>query len=123
LRVVVGAVCEHGIETIEAIAPRDLELVEETVDGFHALELAPHELLAAAPVLRDETGVGEDGHVLLHCREAHRIKASQLGHGPITSERLGHDVATSRVCESVEQPVGPVGILGGDLIYNHLVVD
>ena len=119
---VAGAVCKHGTEPIEAIAPRDLELVEQVVHVVHTPELTPHELLAAAPVLGHESGIGENSHVLLHCREAHGVETSKIRHGPLSPERFGDDVSPSRVREGVEDPIGTPGVLDGELIYNHSVV-
>jgi hypothetical protein len=120
---VAGAICKDSTEAIEAIAPRDLELVEQAVHVVHARELAPHELLTSASMLRHEAGIGENSHMLLYCREAHRVETSQLRHGSLPPERLGDDVSPSRVCEGVEQSVGALGVDLGQLIYNHSVVD
>ena len=61
----------------------------------------------------------EDGNVLLHGGEAHRVARGERRHRVPTSHRAAHDVAAGGVAEGAEHPVRP---LVGELIYNHLVV-
>ena len=58
--------------------------------------------------------------MLLHCREAHRVVAGQLGHALPAVDRASNDVAPRVIRESAEHAV-EVG--WGDLHeYNHTVV-
>ena len=62
----------------------------------------------------------QHGDVLLHGGEAHRVAVRERRHGVLALEHAHDDVASGGVRECVEHPVG---LLLGQLIYNHLVVD
>ena len=66
-------VVENLLETVEARPPHRLELIEQLLRSADGVDVAPHELLAAAPPLDHEVGALEDGDVLLHSGEAHVI--------------------------------------------------
>ena len=66
-------------------------------------------------------GALQDGDVLLHRGEAHRVVAGEVRHRVLAPHRPPDDVAAGRVGERVEHEVG-AGVVGKQ-IYNHLVVD
>ena len=78
-----------------------------------------HELLAAVALLDHEPRTFEHRDVLLHGGEAHRVAAGERGDVVLAVERAQEDVAPGGVGEGVEHPVG---LVGRQLIYNHMVV-
>jgi hypothetical protein len=113
---------EHLAESLHAVTPADLELVEQAVDVAHGVDAPAHDPLAASLVLGDEVGPFEHGDVLLHRGEAHRVTTSQVGHRVLALQDQSDDVATCRIGERVEQQIGSIRSYGSLLIYNHTVV-
>ena len=83
------------------------------------VRVAANELLAPAPVLRDELGPLQHRHVLLDGGEAHRVAPRETGHALLVVEDDRDDVPSGRVGEGVEDAVGSFLVAK---IYNHLVV-
>ena len=71
-------------------------------------------------LLGHELGPLEHGDVLLHRGEAHRVPLGEPRDGVVAPHRAHDDVAPGGVGECVEEPVGSLGV---DRFYNHLVVD
>ena len=72
-----GFVVEQLFEAVEAVMPDRFELVEQTLRPTHGVDVAPHELLAAAPLLDDEVGAFEYRDVFLDGREGHVVTPSE----------------------------------------------
>lgn len=84
------------------------ELVEQAADVAHSVDPAAHDPLAASLVLGDELGPLEDGDVLLHGGEAHRVTPGQRGYVVLAAQHQPDDVSACRIGERVEQQVGPL---------------
>ena len=56
-------------------------------------------------MLADEAGPLEDGDVLLHRREAHRVVRGQLGDALLPVDRAAHDVTPGGVTQRAEDAV------------------
>src|SRR5215213_7501656 len=100
-------------------APSGLQLVEGLARAGDRVGIRAHELLAPSPLLGDETGPLEHGHVLLHRREAHGISLRESGDRRLAAGAAANDVASSRVGQGTEQLVD---LPGCQVIYNHSVV-
>jgi hypothetical protein len=116
---------EDVAESLHAVAPTGLELVEQAGDAAYGVDPAAYDSFAAALVLGDEVGSFEDGDVLLHGGETHRVSPSQVGHGVLAVQYQPNDVPAGRIGEGVEQPICLLVCLlclCWSLIYNHMVV-
>jgi hypothetical protein len=109
-------------ESLHAVTPAGLELVEQAVDAAHGVDPPPHDPLSASLVLGDEVGPLEDGDVLLHGGETHRVTPSQVGHGVLALQHQPDDVPACRIGERMEQEVCSLRFRRSPLIYNHAVV-
>src|SRR5262249_28643250 len=78
--------------------------------------VARHQVLPAPALLGHESGALQDGHVLLHRGEAHRVLAGQRRDRVLLAQRAPDDVPSRGVGEGVEQ------LIDVGLIYNHTVV-
>src|SRR5438128_11450170 len=96
---------EDVAESLHAVTPAGLELVEQTVDLTQGADPPPYDPLAASLVLGDEVGPLEDGDVLLHGGEAHRVTPSQVGHGVLALQHQSNDVPPRRIGERMAQEV------------------
>ena len=114
---------EDVAESVDAITPARLELVEQTVDVAHGVDPPAHDPLAASLVLGDEVGPLEDGDVLLHRGKAHRVPASQVGDGVLTLQHQPDDVPAGPIGKRMEQEVCSRRVRCWRPIYNHMVVD
>ena len=81
------------------------ELVEGASRPVHGIGLGVHALLASAALLGDQAGALEHGDMLLHRREAHRVRLGQLRHRRLARDAAAKDVAPGRVGQRVEQLV------------------
>ena len=109
------------VDAGDAAAPHLLEVDEQGRHGPHRLHVAAGQLLTAAAALGEQTGLLQDGDVLLHRGEAHRVVVRQLGDALAPVEGTKDDVAARGVGEGPEDAVH-LGV--GELeSYNHLVVD
>jgi hypothetical protein len=80
------------------------------------------ELLPSAALFADETGPFQNGDVLLHGREAHRIGLGQPRDRQLPAHAAAQYVPARGVGQGVEQPVHRLVVQLAQLIYNHLVV-
>jgi hypothetical protein len=96
---------EEVAESVHAVAPSCLELVEQAVDVAHGADPPAHDLLAASLVLGDEVSPLENGDVLLHGGEAHRVSPSQVGDGVLALQDQPDDVAAGPIGERMEQEI------------------
>src|SRR5918994_2659671 len=104
---------------LDALAPQLLVTVEQAPRDAEPLEVGADDLPPPAAVLSDEARPLEDGDVLLHRREAHRVVRGQLGYALLPVDRAAHDVAPGGVTQCAEDAV----VVEGDLqSYNHTVV-
>ena len=67
-----------------------------------ASEVGPDDLATTDPLLGDEARPLEDGDVLLHGREAHRVVAGDLGDALLAGDRAAHDVTPGGVGQGGE---------------------
>src|SRR3712207_4787505 len=96
-----------------------LVTVEQAPRNAKPLEVGADDLPPPDAVLADEAGPLEDGDVLLHCREAHRVVGGQLGYALLPVDRAAHDVPPGGIAQCAEDAV----VVEGDLHpYNHTVV-
>src|SRR5262249_56793843 len=112
-------VCQEVVDPVDSRPPQLLDAVQERPGSVDGVDVGAHELLAPLPFLGDEPGALEDGDVLLHGGEAHRVALRQRRHAVPAPDGQRDDVAPSAVAKGVEDPVD-IGL--GTLIYNHLVV-
>ena len=117
-RVEVG---EHVAEAFEAPAPEVLEPVEHHSRVADTARVGAHDLLATALLLRDEVCPLEDGDVLLHSGEAHRVDPREGGNGVLALPGERDDVPAGGVGEGVEQEIDLRLIPLITQIYNHVV--
>ncbi len=113
---------EHVAESVHALTPVGLELVEQAVDVAYGVDPPAHYSLATSRVLGDEVGPLEDGHVLLHRGKAHRVPASQVGDGVLTLQHQPDDVPAGPIGKRMEQEVCSLRVRCSRPIYNHMVV-
>src|SRR5262249_6717987 len=102
----------------DAVTPGQFESVQGVVGRTERRGVARHQVLPAPALLGHESGALQDGHVLLHRGEAHRVLAGQgRDRGLVLlAQRAPDDVPSRGVGEGVEQLI----VVG--LIYNHTVV-
>ena len=112
---------EEGVEPINARAPQLLELVKQPLRTPDGLRVAADESFAATAMLRHQPGPFQNGHVLLHRGERHRIGLGQPRHRCFADEGPSHDVSAGGIRERVEDPVD-LRVTELLHIYNHLVV-
>ena len=110
---------EQGGHPVHAPAPGRLEVVEGLPRVGNRVGIGAYELLAPAPLLRDQAGPLEHGDVLLHCGEAHRVCPRESRDRRLADGAAAKDVAAGRVGQGMEQAVDHIT---RQLTYNHLVV-
>lgn len=110
---------KQGRHPVNPSTPSRLELVESLPRARDRSGVRAHELLATVWLLGDQAGPLEDGDVLLHRSEAHRVATREARNRGLVGRAAAQDVATGRVCQRMEQTVNRVL---GQLTYNHLVV-
>ena len=94
-----------------AAAPQLLVLVEQAPRHAEPLEIGADDLPPPDALLGDQAGPLEDGDVLLHRREAHRVVAGQLGDALLAVDRPAHDVPPGGITQRAEDAV----VVEGDL--------
>src|SRR5919204_3656617 len=114
-----SAVAKQIGHPLHAGPPCRLELVEDAPRSANGVAVRAHQLLAAATLLRDETGPFEHRHVLLYGGKADRIGVGEPRDRRLIAEAAHEDVAARAIRECMEQAVD---VLFGRRTYNHLVV-
>jgi hypothetical protein len=97
--------------TLYAPAPQILVPVEDAPRGAESLEIGTDDLPPPDAVLGDKAGALEDGDVLLHRGEAHRVVRGQLGHTLLPFDRPADDVPAGWVTQCAKDEV----VVEGDL--------
>jgi hypothetical protein len=89
---------KQGRHSVNPSTPSRLELVESLPRARDRFGVRAHELLASVWLLGDQAGPLEDGDVLLHRSEAHRVATREARNRGLVSGAAAQDVATGRVC-------------------------
>ena len=81
------------------------DTVEHLAHPTDRIDLGAHQSFSAPSLLGDQAGLLEDGHVLLHRREAHRVALCECGDAPAVAGGDGQDVPSGPVRQSMEDAV------------------
>jgi hypothetical protein len=107
---------EHVVHAGDAVTPDLFESVQGVVGRTERRGVGLYQVLPAPALLGHESGALQDGHMLLHGGEAHRVLAGQGRDRVPLAQCAPDDVPSRAVGEGVEQ------LIGVGAIYNHSVV-
>ncbi len=82
---------EEVADSVDAISPQRLELVEDLCRLTDCLDVRSDELLAAVSLLGDDVRSLEHGHMLLYGGKAHVVAAGERRDRALAVHRSGND--------------------------------